>query len=135
MLCGDAAGFVNPFTGEGIYYAMASGEIASKVITEAIESGKSSGQKLSEYQTAWMGDFGAKLKMAARFQKNIFGTTRTMEFGVKLAKADINLMEMLTSICLGRKPIDRISIEKLLLRLPISTSKYLCKKILCKADL
>ena len=86
VLCGDAAGFVNPLTGEGVYYAMASGEIASKVIIEATESGKLSGQKLSEYQTAWMEDFGKGLKIAASFQKKIFGTTRTLEFGVKLAK-------------------------------------------------
>ena len=135
VLCGDAAGFVNPLTGEGVYYAMASGEIASKVIIEARESGKLSGQKLSEYQTAWMEDFGKELKIAASFQKNMFGTTRILEFGVKLAKADKNLMEMFTSICLRREPINKTSIEKLLLRLPISTGKYLYKKFFERSDL
>ena len=129
VLCGDAAGFVNPLTGEGVYYAMTSGEIASKVIMEAIESGKLNIQKLSEYQTALMEDFGKGLKMAASFQKKLFGTTRILEFGVKLAKADRNLMEMLANICLRRKPINKTSSTKLLLRLPISTGKYFYEKL------
>ena len=129
VLCGDAAGFVNPLTGEGVYYAMTSGEIASKVITEAIESGKLSSKKLSEYQTAWMEDFGKGLKMAASFQKKLFGATRILEFGVKLAKADKNLTEMLANICLRRKPINKTSTGKLLLRLPISTGRYFYKKL------
>ena len=114
---------------------MASGEIASKVIIEATESGKLSGQKLSEYQTAWMEDFGKGLKIAASLQKKIFGTTRTLEFGVKLAKADKKLMEMYVNICLRRQPINKTSIEQLLLRLPISTGKYLYKKLFERRDL
>jgi geranylgeranyl reductase family protein len=135
VLCGDAAGFVNPLTGEGVYYAMASGEIASKVIMDAIESGKLSGQKLSEYETAWMDDFGKGLKMAASFQKKLMGATRILEFVVKLAKADKNLTEMLANICLRRKPINKTSTEKLLLRLPISTGKYFYKKLFESRDL
>lgn len=34
LLAGDAAGFVDAFTGEGLYYALRTGEIASKVIGE-----------------------------------------------------------------------------------------------------
>jgi len=32
LLAGDAAGFVDPFTGEGIYYALASGRIAGEMV-------------------------------------------------------------------------------------------------------
>ena len=37
LLCGDAAGFINPITGEGIYYAMVSGQIAANVIAEGLK--------------------------------------------------------------------------------------------------
>ncbi len=37
MLVGDAAGFIDPFTGEGIYYAMRSGQIAADCCKKAIE--------------------------------------------------------------------------------------------------
>jgi len=36
LLVGDAGGMVNPFNGEGIAYAMESGEIAARVITQAL---------------------------------------------------------------------------------------------------
>jgi len=36
LLAGDAGGMVNPFNGEGIAYAMESGELAARVITQAL---------------------------------------------------------------------------------------------------
>ena len=36
LLVGDAVGIVNPFNGEGIAYAMESGEIAAELVTEAL---------------------------------------------------------------------------------------------------
>jgi len=36
LLVGDAGGMVNPFNGEGIAYAMESGEIAARLITQAL---------------------------------------------------------------------------------------------------
>ena len=35
MLAGDAGGFVNGFTAEGIYYAMVSGELAARSVVES----------------------------------------------------------------------------------------------------
>ena len=36
LLAGDAGGMVNPFNGEGIGYALESGEIAARVIVQAL---------------------------------------------------------------------------------------------------
>jgi geranylgeranyl reductase family protein len=41
ILTGDAAGFVDPFTGEGIAYAIRSGQIAGEVVTGIAAKGKS----------------------------------------------------------------------------------------------
>jgi flavin-dependent dehydrogenase len=38
ILAGDAAGFVDPFLGEGLYYAVKSGEIAADVAALAVEN-------------------------------------------------------------------------------------------------
>jgi len=38
LLCGDAAGVVAPASGEGIFYAMACGEIAAGAVDEALEA-------------------------------------------------------------------------------------------------
>ena len=40
LLAGDAAGLVNPITGEGIYYAVASGILAGRAAAEAIGRGE-----------------------------------------------------------------------------------------------
>lgn len=53
LLAGDAAGFVSPFEGEGIYYARRSGEIAAEVLSGAI-SGKNT---LKEYEKRWRKEF------------------------------------------------------------------------------
>ena len=40
LLVGDAAGVVNPFNGEGIAYAMESGEVAAELAADALTSGR-----------------------------------------------------------------------------------------------
>ncbi|MEU8222023.1 NAD(P)/FAD-dependent oxidoreductase [Kribbella sp. NPDC048915] len=41
LLAGDAAGLINPMTGEGIYYAVATGLLAGGAIVEALRAGSS----------------------------------------------------------------------------------------------
>lgn len=53
LLSGDAAGFVSPFEGEGIYYARRSGEIAAEILSGVMEGRK----QLSEYQIQWKKEF------------------------------------------------------------------------------
>ncbi|HXQ72563.1 MAG TPA: NAD(P)/FAD-dependent oxidoreductase, partial [Pyrinomonadaceae bacterium] len=77
-LLGDAAGFADPVTGEGIYYALRSAEL----FAEAYLRGD-----VQSYETSWRKDFGAELRRAAqmrrRFYGNFFGapfTERMIEF-------------------------------------------------------
>ena len=67
VLCGDAAGFINPITGEGIYYAMVSGHLASQVILDGLQRKNFSKEFLSHYQKLWYDDFGNDLKLLGRF--------------------------------------------------------------------
>ncbi len=53
LLAGDAAGFVSPFEGEGIYYARRSGEIAAEVLSSAI----SGNNALDSYEKRWKKEF------------------------------------------------------------------------------
>ncbi len=53
LLAGDAAGFVSPFEGEGIYYARRSGEIAAEIISGVTE-GKNT---LADYESCWKKEF------------------------------------------------------------------------------
>jgi geranylgeranyl reductase family protein len=94
LLCGDASGFINPLTGEGVYYAMSSGEIAAKVIAEALELGDTSGRFLSRYQENWKKDFGKDIELLSSLTKN---TAEQIEKIVKFASKD----EKLANIALG----------------------------------
>ena len=69
LLCGDAAGFINPITGEGIYYAMASGVIAADVIKIALEKNRFDEEILAVYQKRWYNDFGKDLILLGKFNK------------------------------------------------------------------
>ncbi|MGF3555170.1 MAG: NAD(P)/FAD-dependent oxidoreductase [Thermoplasmatota archaeon] len=64
ILCGDAAGLINPLTGDGIEYAMISGKIASEVCKEALNAGNTTSSFLSKYQDRWQKSFGKDLTMS-----------------------------------------------------------------------
>lgn len=49
LLVGEAAGLVNPLTGEGIDYALESGKIAAEFLIQRFGNGDPSGQPLVEY--------------------------------------------------------------------------------------
>ncbi|DAC73356.1 MAG TPA: hypothetical protein DSN98_00270 [Thermoplasmata archaeon] len=70
FICGDAAGMVNPLTGEGIYNAMVSGEIAAKVITEALDSNPKNKMVISSYPVRWRNDFGKNNKRFFRLSQH-----------------------------------------------------------------
>ncbi len=150
VLCGDAAGFVHPLTGEGIYYAMVSGEIASKVITKVMKCGEYTKRRLSEYQATWMEDFGKGLMVDAKIQKWIivniqriaasgiqrrFGlATRFLELGTKIVRTDEKLKKMMIDLCVGEEAVNKTMIGKFLSRIPISTNKYIGKKLFNRKD-
>jgi geranylgeranyl reductase family protein len=98
LLIGDAAGFINPLTGEGIYYAMASGEIAAKVIIDSLEANDTSGKYLSKYQYLWKGDFGKDLEI---FLASIKYMETLSEGIVRLASNDKKLADITLGIIHG----------------------------------
>lgn len=69
LLVGDAAGFVDPFLGEGIYYAVASGVAAGEVAAEAIYNGTD----LSTYRKRCDVLFNNDLRIALKFGNAFHG--------------------------------------------------------------
>jgi geranylgeranyl reductase family protein len=66
LLCGDAAGQMNPLTGDGIHYAMSAGMFAADVCVKALEGGTTDASFLSKYQRVWKKDFGGEIKIFQR---------------------------------------------------------------------
>ena len=91
-LLGDAAGFADPVTGEGIYYALRSAEL----FADAFLAGR-----VDEYEKRWRKDFGAELRRASQMRRRFYGnfwgapfTERMIEFarghsGIKKVLGDL----------------------------------------------
>lgn len=77
-LLGDAAGFADPVTGEGIYYALRSAELFADAYL--------AGMPL-DYEQRWREDFGRELQRASQMRRKFYGnfwgapfTERMIEF-------------------------------------------------------
>jgi geranylgeranyl reductase family protein len=105
ILVGDAAGLINPMSGEGIYYAMSSGEIAAKIISESLENGDTTEKFLAKYQKNWNKDFGRDIKMFLKSAKSAGGDDDNF---IRLVSKDEKLTEIALSIFYGSLSIDEI---------------------------
>lgn len=91
-LLGDAAGFADPITGEGIYYALRSAELFAEAFLEG---------RAEEYEKRWRKDFGGELRRASQMRRRFYGnfwgapfTERMIEFakchrGIKKVLGDL----------------------------------------------
>jgi geranylgeranyl reductase family protein len=70
LLCGDAAGFVDSFSGEGISYAIRSGQIAIQCIGKNISQYATVSKK---YEKCCYDEFGEDLKYSLLFSKLMHG--------------------------------------------------------------
>ena len=69
MAVGDAAGLVDPVTGEGLYYAIRSADLAVRaLLSEAGEPAEKAGQ----YRQSLRRDFAADLEFGSRLAKRLF---------------------------------------------------------------
>ncbi len=69
ILVGDAAGFVDPFSGEGIKYAFVSGKLAAERVVVSYENDDFSKQALDSYKGLCYNSFGENLKYSLRLTK------------------------------------------------------------------
>jgi menaquinone-9 beta-reductase len=84
VLVGDAAGMVNPFNGEGIAYAMESGEIAARSIVQALARPTATGAEraLQGYPVALKQNYGGYYTLGRTFVK-LIGNPNFMKFATR----------------------------------------------------
>jgi len=125
LICGDAAGFINSITGEGIYYAMASGEMAANVALESLDSDDMSSEFLSKYQDLWYDKFGKDLKLLGRFNK-MWGTDS--EKIVRLLSKDLKFAKLIIGITGGRISISRYRTKLIIRYIYVLIKDFFSKK-------
>jgi flavin-dependent dehydrogenase len=74
LAVGDAAGFVSPLAGDGLYYAIESGRMATDVMHDALLRGDMRPEFLHAYHKAWKRAWGDELeilwKVATKLSKD-----------------------------------------------------------------
>ncbi|MGH9432337.1 MAG: FAD-dependent oxidoreductase [Terriglobia bacterium] len=93
-IAGDSAGLVDPVTGEGIYYAMRSGELLGNALREGVPQ---------QYPARVEAEFGQRLTLAARlaphfYQGDFLGkpwTHRLVEFSARSGSCESLLQDLM----------------------------------------
>jgi len=80
LLVGDAGGLVNPFNGEGISYAMETGQMAAELVFDAFEKGRPALAQV--YPTLLRQRYGKYFAMGNVFVK-IIGNPKFMSFATR----------------------------------------------------
>jgi geranylgeranyl reductase family protein len=107
LLAGDAAGFVNAYTGEGIYYAMVTGQLAGDAAARALAEGDASAARLAAYQVAWQREIGEELTDSLRIQRRLFAHPRLVDRVIRTAAADRELCRLFAAVALGEESLRR----------------------------
>ncbi len=105
MLIGDAAGFVSPIGGDGIYYAMDSGKIAANMVEHCCENERYDKEILSGYQNEWFKKWGRDLKTLCYFADRMFHRTDQI---LRYASRDRVFREMTVALYNGEKSAHRL---------------------------
>jgi geranylgeranyl reductase family protein len=102
LLAGDAAGFVNGFTAEGIYYAMVSGEHAGKTALKAIRNKNTSANFLTRHDKACDAELGNELRTSVALQKRFYSDPGLIDLVVRIARRDAGLKSLITRFGIGQ---------------------------------
>jgi geranylgeranyl reductase family protein len=113
LLAGDAGGFVNGFSAEGIYYAMVTGELAADAIlaqgrlrqgygAQGREGELSPARARRAYARAWRREIGAELRDSVLIQKYLFHSPARMDRVVRGAQTRPVFSETLVDYASGR---------------------------------
>ncbi len=107
MLVGDAMGFIDPFTGEGIYLSLRSSEIAVEVAAEAFRESNFSKEALKVYEVKRKREFEKKFLLSRILQKLIYNPFLCDQV-VRALRRDRNLAETLVGVIGDLTPAERV---------------------------
>ncbi|HTM23591.1 MAG TPA: geranylgeranyl reductase family protein [Vicinamibacterales bacterium] len=103
LLAGDAGGFVNGFSAEGIYYAMVTGELAARAVLEARRGiAIVPARARRAYVRAWRREIGPELRDSILIQKYLFPSPARMDGVVRVANARPEFSTVLVDYARGR---------------------------------
>ena len=103
LLAGDAGGFVNGFSAEGIYYAMVTGDLAAGAVLSARAGGVIDPARARRaYVRAWRHEIGAEIRDSVLIQKYLLHSPARMDRVVAVANARPEFSRILVDYASGR---------------------------------
>jgi geranylgeranyl reductase family protein len=99
LLVGDAGGAVNPFNGEGIAYAMETGELAAEYVAQALArpSGPGRERALEAYRAALRAEYGGYYRLGGVFVK-LIGNPTVMKLATRYGLPRPTLMRFVLKL-------------------------------------
>jgi geranylgeranyl reductase family protein len=103
LLAGDAGGFVNGFSAEGIYYAMVTGDLAAAAVLAARHADAvDPAQARRHYVRGWRREIGPELRDSVLIQKYLFPSPERMDNVVRGANGHPAFASILVDYGSGR---------------------------------
>ena len=101
LLVGDANGFIDPLTGEGIHFALRSGQLAAEVAQAALASGDLSTAGLRAYEQRWRAEFGDEFRFGNRALELLMARPAAVDAVVDLARRDRGFAVLMGEVLCG----------------------------------
>ena len=108
LLVGDAAGLIDPFTGEGIANAMYSGRVAAETAAAALKIGDVGAENLWRFDHDLWGKIGHELKVSAKLQK-IAGLEWLLNFTIRRAAHSPEVRDTLCAMIAREVPREQMT--------------------------
>lgn len=124
LLAGDAGGFVNGFTAEGIYYAMVSGDLAARTVLET----RSVTTLARRYTRACDDEIGTELRDSVLIQRYLFGDRRRIARVIEGARRESRLTQPILDFAVGRLRYAQLR-RKLLSRAPLLCGRLMFERL------
>ena len=107
LVVGEAAGLVNPLTGEGIALALESGQLAAEVASEALLSGDFSSDRLRRYDDVLRERYAGYFEDARELMARL-AHPKVLEAVIQYSRTDGRIREALTTAIVDEQPRDGI---------------------------
>ncbi len=119
MLLGDAAGLVDPFTGEGIGNAMVAAKHAMQVASKAKNYKDYSERSFSEYDQLLWDDIGGELRTSTKLQ-SLARSSFLLNFVINRAARNEEVQSIISGMLSHEIPKDELSSPMFYLKILLS---------------
>ena len=130
LLVGDAAGYYDPMTGEGIYQALKGAEMAAATAAEALRRGEATAMALEPYAVAYRQEFDPKEQVCQLLQ-HIVRNPRLCDFVVRQLRDRGDHIQELMGVVGNLLPAQRLLRPRFWTSLLVGEVPFLTRLVRC----